>query len=46
MFVVITHLNIGASMRGKVILGRNTFNLTNINNWPSGRAIAADYKGI
>jgi len=41
-----THLNIGASIRGTAILAKSTLHLTNITTLPSGRAIAADYKGI
>jgi len=41
-----THLNIGASIRGTAILAKSTLQLTNITILPSGRAIAADYKGI
>jgi len=41
-----THINIGASIRGTAVLARSTLHLTNITNLPSGRAIAADYKGI
>jgi len=40
------HLNIGASIREKAILAKSTLHLTNITTLPSGRAIAADYKGI
>jgi exonuclease III len=41
-----THLNIGASIRGTAILARRELHLTNITTLPSGRAIAAVYKGI
>jgi len=41
-----THLNIGASIRGTAILAKSTLLLTNITILPSGRAMAADYKGI
>jgi hypothetical protein len=41
-----THINIGASIRGTAVLARGTLHLTNITNLPSGRAMAADYKGI
>ena len=40
------HLNIGASICGTAILANSTLLLTNITTMPSGRAIAADYKGI
>jgi len=40
------HLNIEASIRGTAILAKSTLHLTNITTLPSGRAIAADYKGI
>ena len=40
------HLNIGASIRETAILAKSTLHLTNITTLPSGRAIAADYKGI
>jgi len=40
------HLNIGASILGTAILAKSTLHLTNITNLPSGRAIAANYKGI
>jgi len=40
------HLNIGASIRGTAILAKSTLHLTNIITLPSGRTIAADYKGI
>jgi len=40
------HLNIGASILGTAILATSTMLLTNITTLPSGRAIAADYKGI
>jgi len=41
-----THLNIGDSIRGTAIPARSTLHLSNIITLPSGRAIAADYKGI
>jgi len=41
-----THLNIGASIHGMAILARRTLHLTNITTLASGRAIAADYRGI
>lgn len=41
-----THLNIGASIRGKVILARRVLHITNITTLQSGRAIAVVYKGI
>ena len=40
------HLNIGTSIRGTAILAKRTLHLTNITTLSSGRAIAADYKGI
>jgi len=40
------HLNIGTSICGTAILAKNTLHLKNITTLPSGRAIAADYKGI
>ena len=40
------HLNIGTSIRGTAILARRELHLTNITTLPSGRAIAAVYKGI
>ena len=40
------HLNIGASIRGRAILAKIMLHLTNLTTLPSGRAIAADYKGI
>jgi len=40
------HLNIGFSIRGTAILATSTLHLTNITTLPSGRAIAADCKGI
>lgn len=41
-----TRINIGASIRGTVILATHELRLTNINTLPSGRAIAAEYNGI
>ena len=41
-----THLNIGTSMRGTVILARNEITLTNIIKVPSGRAMSATYNGL
>jgi exonuclease III len=41
-----THLNICASIRGTAILARRELHLMNITTLPSGRAIAALYKGI
>jgi len=43
-----THLNIGTFMRGTAILARSTLHLTvtGINFLPSGRAMAANIKGI
>ena len=38
--------NIGASIRGTAILAKRELHLTNITTLPSGRAIAAVYKGI
>jgi exonuclease III len=40
------NLNIGASICGTAILANSTLLLTNTTTMPSGRAIAADYKGI
>jgi exonuclease III len=40
------HLKIGAAIRGTAILAKSTLLLTNITTLPSGRVIAADYKGI
>jgi exonuclease III len=41
-----THLKISASIRGTAILARSELHLTSITTLPSGRAIAAIYKGI
>jgi hypothetical protein len=41
-----SHINIGASIRGTIILARGTLHLTNITNFPSGRAIDAFVKWI
>jgi len=41
-----THLNIGDFISVTAILARSMLHLTNITSLPSGRAIAADYKGI
>jgi exonuclease III len=41
-----TYLNIGSSMRGTAIMAGREVRLTNVIKLPSGRAIAADYKGI
>jgi len=41
-----TQLSIGTSIRGTAIPARSTLHLTNITILSSGRAIAADYKGI
>ena len=38
--------NIGTQMRGTSIVARKEFHLTNITTLPTGRAIAAEYKGI
>jgi len=41
-----TYLNIGTSIRGTAILARSTLHLTKVTTLPSGRAIAADYRGL
>ena len=41
-----TYINIGASISGTAILAKRELHLTNITTLPSGRAIAAVYKGI
>ena len=38
--------NIGTQMRGTTIGARKEFHLTNITTLPTGRAIAAEYKGM
>jgi exonuclease III len=40
------HYNFGTQLRGTTIVARSEFHLTNITTLPTGRAIAADYKGI
>jgi exonuclease III len=40
-----THHNIGSSMRGTAILAKEGITLTNVTKLPSGRAIAAEYRG-
>jgi exonuclease III len=40
------HYNIGSSQRGTAIVARDNIELANITRIPSGRAIAAEFKGI
>ena len=40
------YYNIGSDMRGIAIVARNDIMLRNINKLPSGRAIAAECKGL
>jgi exonuclease III len=40
------HYNIGTSQRGTAIVARGNIELSNITRMPSGRAIAAEFKGI
>jgi len=40
------HYNIGTSQRGTSIAARDNIQLSNITRMPSGRAIAAEFKGI
>ena len=40
------YYNIGSHRCGTAIVARNDIVLTNINKIPSGRAIAAEYKGL
>ena len=40
-----THHNIGSSMRGTAILVKDGITLTNVTKLPSGRTIAAEYRG-
>ena len=40
------YYNIGSDIRGTAIVARNDIRLHNINKSPSGRAIAAEYKGV
>jgi exonuclease III len=40
------YYNIGIETRGTAIVARNDVTLHNINKTPSGRAIAAQYKGL
>jgi exonuclease III len=39
----VTHLNIGADMRGTAIMARNNLHPTDVTSLPTGRAIAANY---
>jgi hypothetical protein len=40
-----THMNVGTSMRGTAIMAKSQHHLTNIRNLPTGRAIAATFRG-
>jgi exonuclease III len=40
------HYNIGSAKRGTAIVARDNIELANITRIPSGRAIAAEFKGI
>jgi exonuclease III len=40
------HYNIGSEQRGTAIVARDNIDLSNITRMPSGRAIAAEFKGI
>jgi exonuclease III len=40
------HYNIGTAQRGTAIAARDNIELVNITRMPSGRAIAAEFKGI
>jgi exonuclease III len=40
------YYSIGSDMRGTAIVARNDIMLININKLPSGRAIAAEFKGL
>jgi hypothetical protein len=40
------YYNIGSDIRGAAIVARNNIMLRNINKLPSGRAIAAEWKGL
>jgi exonuclease III len=41
-----THHNIGTAMRGAAIVAREAIPITIVLNLPSGRAMAAEYRGI
>ena len=41
-----TYYNVGSQMRGKAIMARSDIILTHISRVPTGRAIAAEYKGL
>ena len=41
-----TYNNVGTAMRGTALVTREEIAITNITNLPSGRGIAAEFRGI
>jgi exonuclease III len=41
-----TYYNVGTQMRGTAIMARSDITLTHFSKLPTGRTIAAEYKGL